>query len=572
MDRFLAVRGSRGLSFASGSQTEPRDDSSHCRVMNFSQDGAFFAWCNGESVAIYDVRLDKLVQKLPKPKAVGLVFSPKSSYLCIWSPYSVGVSASAGACNLCVHRTESGELANEYIHKKFDAWCPQWSDDEVICANNVSNEIRFYSEIGGRVSHKLRIENVATFSLSSGAPPYKVAAYVPGVKGAPSFVRIYQYPNFDSPASALANKSFFKADRVEIKWNQNASGVLVLTSTEVDKTGGSYYGEQGLHFIGTNGESSMVPLAKKGPIYSAEWSPNSKDFCVVYGYMPAKATLYNTKCESIYDFGTGPRNAVHINPHGNIICLAGFGNLRGNLEFWSRKDLKLINKTQASDSTFFQWCPDGEHFVTATTAPRLREGNGYKIWHYLSRQLHVWNSPPKEELWEVSWKPGVFPEKEIRYPTAAELKQQEAAKPAVYRPPNARGKPPRSPFPKEDELPQGAAAAAAAKDEGKQLSKAAAKNKKKREAKLRAREREAEEEKKAVAEKLPSEKAPVSPPPPTEAESGEKDKKLRALKKKLRQVNELKQQQADGKQLQVNQLEKIKTEDDLIEQIRLLEQ
>ena len=33
--------------------------------------------------------------------------------------------------------------------------------------------------------------------------------------------------------------------------------------------------------------------------------------------MPAKATLYNTKCESIYDFGTGPRNAVHINPHGN---------------------------------------------------------------------------------------------------------------------------------------------------------------------------------------------------------------------------------------------------------------
>ena len=36
----------------------------------------------------------------------------------------------------------------------------------------------------------------------------------------------------------------------------------MLTSTEVDKTGGSYYGEQGLHFIGTNGESSMVPLGR----------------------------------------------------------------------------------------------------------------------------------------------------------------------------------------------------------------------------------------------------------------------------------------------------------------------
>ena len=32
---------------------------------------------------------------------------------------------------------------------------------------------------------------------------------------------------------------------------------------------------------------------------------------------------------------------------------------------------------QASDSTSFEWCPDGVHVVTATTAPRLREGNGY---------------------------------------------------------------------------------------------------------------------------------------------------------------------------------------------------
>lgn len=31
---------------------------------------------------------------------------------------------------------------------------------------------------------------------------------------------------------------------------------------------------------------------------------------------------------------------------------------------------------QASDSTTFEWSPDGTHFVTATTAPRLREGNG----------------------------------------------------------------------------------------------------------------------------------------------------------------------------------------------------
>lgn len=47
----------------------------------------------------------------------------------------------------------------------------------------------------------------------------QVAVYVPGSKGAPSFVRLYQYPNFGGPQSALANKSFFKADKVAMLWN-----------------------------------------------------------------------------------------------------------------------------------------------------------------------------------------------------------------------------------------------------------------------------------------------------------------------------------------------------------------
>ena len=35
--------------------------------------------------------------------------------------------------------------------------------------------------------------------------------------------------------------------------------------------------------------------------------------------MPAKATLYNIKCDPVFDFGTGPRNDVFYNPHGNNI-------------------------------------------------------------------------------------------------------------------------------------------------------------------------------------------------------------------------------------------------------------
>ena len=46
------------------------------------------------------------------------------------------------------------------------------------------------------------------------------------------------------------------------------------------------------------------------------------------------------------------------------------------MEFWSRKDHKMLNKVRAADSTHFEWSPDSRHVVTATTAPRLKVDNG----------------------------------------------------------------------------------------------------------------------------------------------------------------------------------------------------
>ena len=38
------------------------------------------------------------------------------------------------------------------------------------------------------------------------------------------------------------------------------TAVLTLTSTDVDKSGASYYGEQTLQFVSTSGDSNMVQL------------------------------------------------------------------------------------------------------------------------------------------------------------------------------------------------------------------------------------------------------------------------------------------------------------------------
>uniref|UniRef100_A0A8D3D5J2 Eukaryotic translation initiation factor 2A n=1 Tax=Scophthalmus maximus TaxID=52904 RepID=A0A8D3D5J2_SCOMX len=436
---------------------------------------------------------------------------------------------------------------------------PKTSLLEFSPLNNVLVSWQPYSN---SIANKLHMQKVSDFALSPGGQPSKVAVYVPGSKGAPSFVRLYQYPVLGGPTAALANKSFFKADRVSMLWNKKASAVLVTASTEVDKTGASYYGEQTLHYLAVNGETAVVQLPKNGPIYDVAWSPTSTEFCVVFGFMPAKATVFNLKCDPVFDFGTGPRNAAYYSPQGHILVLAGFGNLRGQMEVWDMKKYKQVSKPQAPDATHFSWCPDGEHIVTATCSPRLRVSNGYKIWHYTGSLLHKVDVATGSELWEVLWQPfpdGSFPERAVKYQAApSELGTTQALPTQAYRPPALRHLP-ATPSSKlhEEEPPQNMRPGVSGE---KNLSKSALKNQKKREAKKAAKQESKSEP--------PPDPVPVtnSQPEPSSGDP-ETDKKIKNLKKKLKAIEELKEQQASGRLLQKNQLEKMQKEQQLLDEL-----
>ncbi|XP_051032948.1 eukaryotic translation initiation factor 2A isoform X2 [Phodopus roborovskii] len=511
----------------------------------------------------------ELLHSFDVPKAVCLEFSPNNTVLATWQPYTTSKDGTAGVPNLQLYDVKTGTCLKSFIQKKMQNWCPSWSDDEIICARNVNNEVHFFENNNfNTIANKLHLQKVNDFNLSPGSQPYKVAVYVPGSKGAPSFVRLYQYPNFAGPQAALANKSFFKADKVTMLWNKKATAVLVIASTDVDKTGASYYGEQTLHYIATNGESAVVQLPKNGPIYDVVWNSSSTEFCAVYGFMPAKATVFNLKCDPVFDFGTGPRNAAFYSPHGHILVLAGFGNLRGQMEVWDVKTYKLISKPVASDSTYFAWCPDGEHILTATCAPRLRVNNGYKIWHYTGSLLHKYDVPSNGELWQVSWQPfldGVFPAKTIMYQAVpSEVPSEEPKVATAYRPPALRNKPVTNSKLHEDEPPQNMKPHPGS---DKPLSKTALKNQRKHEAKKAAKQE-------ARSDLAPT-PVPQSVPRNTIAQSAsgdpEVDKKIKNLKKKLKAIEQLKEQAASGKQLEKNQLEKIQKETALLRELEDLE-
>lgn len=80
----------------------------------------------------------------------------------------------------------------------------------------------------------------------------------------------------------------------------------------------------------------LVPLAKEGPIYDAQWSPSGKEFVVVHGFMPAKAILFDAACKPRFDLGSGPYNMVRWSPFSRFFALAGFGNLPGDIFFYDK--------------------------------------------------------------------------------------------------------------------------------------------------------------------------------------------------------------------------------------------
>ncbi len=122
---------------------------------------------------------------------------------------------------------------------------------------------------------------------------WQIATFSPEAKDQAASIKLYAYPNLSETISA---KSMFRASDVSFLWSPSGAAVLVKTSADVDATGQSYYGESKLAFMSADGKTEgNVTLGKEGPIHDVAWSPAGREFVVIYGFMPAKATLFDVK-------------------------------------------------------------------------------------------------------------------------------------------------------------------------------------------------------------------------------------------------------------------------------------
>ncbi|KAF8888252.1 eukaryotic translation initiation factor eIF2A-domain-containing protein [Infundibulicybe gibba] len=431
------------------------------RTYHYSADGRLYTYALPTVVRIFRAEGAQLLQELPISNVVDVKFSPRGTYVSTWER-PVKLEDGSQHKNLRVFSASTGEELIAFTQKSQDGWDLQYTISESHAIRLVGPEIQVFrpAEWSKGIVDKLKVEGATSVSLSPGLNP-SIAIFVAEKKGAPASIKIYGLQSLGGPPTC--QKTFYKADRSQIKWNTLGTQVLLLTQTEVDNTNKSYYGETGMYLLSAAGNfDCRVTLDKEGPIHDFAWSPNSKEFGVVYGYMPAKTMLFDQRVRTLHDFGASPHNFISFNPQGRLLALAGFGNLAGKIDIFDRRTLGKVCTIDAPNTSYCDWSPDGRFLLTATLSPRLRVDNGIKIWHCTGPLVHL---QQVEELYQASWRPtpidGV-PQFGANIPPApppsdsvrnheAEKKPAPAKPAGAYRPPGARGLATPAIFKREDE-------------------------------------------------------------------------------------------------------------------------
>jgi len=378
-------------------------------------------------------------------------------------------------------------------------------------------------------------------------------------------------------------------------------------------TGKAYYGSTNLYFMRADGmEYATVASGSDGAVHAVEWSPMQDEFLLLHGDLPCRMNLHDgKKATQKMEFGTGHRNTIRWNTFGRLL-LGGFGQLAGDVDFWDKTGKKKLGSLRMECIVVSAWAPDGRHLMGATTAPRMRVDNKIEIYDYCGNRQGV---IPFEELNLASWRPlprGKFqdrPPSPGRQAPSASSAKAAGGKPAAkhaYRPPGARSAgggglssllrqelgstsadssstankvgasrvqqtlPPVMAPPTEDDKGGGnsrnarrkkakESAAASAEEEHKAKLEAALSNK---DFSPPVRKVEAEP---APADKEPQ-RATASASNEGAADNPEVEKKVRALRKKIRDIEKLEEKPA--KDLDVLQKEKIKGKADLLKHMR----
>ncbi len=198
-----------------------------------------------------------------------------------------------------------------------------------------------------------------------------------------SLVTVYKLSDLTKPIKEM---SISICDRMKIKVSPDKKSVLFQSLCD-DSSSTSYYGESSLYYLDLlYGKFQKIPHAE-GPIHDFEWTPNGAHYIVCAGHQPSKTHLYNNTGKFVKEICVSKVNTIKISPDSRLLCLAGFGNLHGEIEIYRLSDYAVIGKTKFYCGITLNWSQDSRFLLGAVLSPRVRVDNEYKIFTYNGEDL-----------------------------------------------------------------------------------------------------------------------------------------------------------------------------------------
>lgn len=193
-----------------------------------------------------------------------------------------------------------------------------------------------------------------------------------------SLVTVYKLSDLSKPVKEM---SVSMSDRMIIRISPDKKYAL-LQSISDDTSATSYYGESTLYHLDLlYGKFSKISLPT-GPIHDFQWTPNGSTFVVCAGHHPARTHIYENTSKFLKEVCVSKVSTIRISPDSRILCLAGFGNLNGDIEFYKMSDFSVIGKTKLYCGVNLNWSLDSKFLVGAVLSPRVRVDNEYRVFSY----------------------------------------------------------------------------------------------------------------------------------------------------------------------------------------------
>ncbi|EAN32719.1 Eukaryotic translation initiation factor eIF2A family protein [Theileria parva strain Muguga] len=233
---------------------------------------------------------------------------------------------------------------------------------------------------------------------------------------------------------SLAESSFSQhelkfSDSAELLWSPSGNYLIILAQSTVDLAGEKYGSTTNCLLFSSNGK--FLTKVNNFTTHDARWNPKSDVFIIMEGNMPCKITLYNVELEPLFEFPNMYRNTIKWNPLGNMVALGGFGNLAGEICFWYKKEgsheMEQIVQFKEPCTVLSEWSLDSKYFITASTFPRMKVDNFFKIFNC---EGYLMASEILDECYDVSWFCGNSDETEFIKPR---VRKSLDRKP-IYRP------------------------------------------------------------------------------------------------------------------------------------------